>query len=317
MSTGISQPDSSGSPPVRPPHPAFASPMLRHTLITFAIAVVLGCVAYWIISKGRRDLEAKVQQSTNIPTGNNGSPSNRDSVSASAPLSSRPDSERLAIRRESSPEDWQAPLDMPGAELAYRRSRTTQALIVAAQTRNVIQDLRAASASWQKTHAPIVTSDAGRRIATSEPHLNLALSALQQNLTADDVIASWLIEIDQLAGPLERGELLENSHTDRIDSIRKIASTELEQLQAGRLVLDSVLKETAEFEPGKYKIEEILKQRRLAREKVRCAELVKAEEEEFAKGTAALVQAIRERTAKEIEIERKKIANDASSYSSR
>jgi hypothetical protein len=278
--------------------------MLRQTLITFAIAVVLGCLAYWLISR-----TTEVQKQTNAQGDKNVAPSNGDAAPASGGAS-RPKSQRLAIQPEYVPEDWQAPDDTPGAEVALRQSRTTQAVLFAVQTRQVIQELRAAIDAWQKTYAPIVTTDAGRRIAASEPHLNLALTALHQEHTADDVIASWLIEIDQLAGPLERGEQLASSmHTHRIAEIRKIASTELGQLEAGRFVLDTLLKDTAENAPAAHTIEEVRQQRRVAREKIRFAELAKAEEAAFNKGTADLIQAIKERAVKETEIEVRKIVS--------
>jgi hypothetical protein len=84
----------------------------------------------------------------------------------------------------------------------------------------------------------------------------------------------------------------------------------LRQLEVDRLVLDSLILETRDIDPGKYTIDERIEQLRVERENGRRTERVKAEQEAIAKRSAERQKAIDKQTAENAEAERQRVARE-------
>jgi hypothetical protein len=308
MSTGTSQPENTAAPE-RTVHPAFKSPMLRQTLIAFSVAVAVACVAYFALSKRRAELAKQVtvqSEGQERPEGSSAAPAAPAQHQVPEPHIKPP------------PQD---PKDVIG-EFLRKEARATDLVTSAIETREIISKLQSGLQSFRQTYLPLKTNDAGRRIAAHNLYsLEMAVFALQRERPSDDLLASWRIEIDILAQPFEKpshiAEHFPSSYQRaRVLEIQMSANKALKYLQSDVAMLDSLLKDTAEVKPYESTIEEIARQWQILRERVRFAELARAEQAAFAVQTANLRKTIEERAARDIEAERKNFEKQWQTYQS-
>lgn len=288
------------------------SPMQRWTVIMYSVGFVIA-VGSWTATPGpTKSAPEQSKQPLTVPEQEQlaANTSRSANVPSSRPLDMQwtPDGFDPKLYDRPAPPSYS---EMPGIYACGTRVR-----LCARQAKAHIEELLSVLASWRTQCASLGQNDSGRRIAAKQEYLELAIPALRRKRPTDDELIQLLAEIETHSTPwLKEGieHLIAESDVARVVAIRDAIQSELQQLEVDRLVLESLLLETAEIQPGEYTIEESLNQRRTERETNRQAQLAKAEREAIAQFSAERQKAIDERIAKDAEAERQRLASERAS----
>jgi hypothetical protein len=327
MSTGI-EPSGAASPvPERRPHPAFSSPQLRQTLVTFAIAVGVVVPAWFWWSRRQADLDAKQQRQfeTAVSQLQSSEALTKGELAALRTSGAKgvEDLRAEIMKMRSAWEASQQELEILRKQASERKSslavaqaKATGVKAAASRVNEQLNRLQAELATWHKSYESLLTNEAGRRIATSEKHLQLVAPALKRKRPLPSEVAGWQESLRILLKPLDdqsdgESELMVSpQHVAEIDTIGVKVAESLEQLHTDRALVDAVLSETVSVQPTNTTIDEALNQRSVAEIKAMHERLESARQTALDEQAAALATAQAELIKSQTAVKQQEIANE-------
>jgi hypothetical protein len=136
--------------------------------------------------------------------------------------------------------------------------------------RQRIDQLKADLAAWQAEYAPLLTSEAGRRIAASPRHLELAEAQFRKKRPTGDQLALWESNFEKLSSVVAEMEANPDAststgvtpeHTTLLKQLTQDVSQAATSLADQRRVLDHALKATTSTAAGADPLEKVMQQR--------------------------------------------------------
>ena len=181
------------------------------------------------------------------------------------------------------------------AEMASSRARTTQVRARAIQASEYLKRLRGQLVKWNTAYVPLLENESGRRIASKGEFLTLALSTLQRERPQLSDVDAWGQALDEYLQPLELAfkekdgvAVVAAEQEAGIDKIRSDVGRALSQVDADVLVLDTLLKDAEQLDPGQLTIRQVIDHRLVEQAKTLANELETARAAAVAEKTAAL-----------------------------
>lgn len=266
-------------------YPRVDSLTLRQTVITFVVTVVLAGLVYYAYTQRQVELAEQRQQQL-ASLGSYFNSTNRLTPEQIAALQATgiPGVDAMLSNLSRGAQEWdsmQQQFATMRKQSSERESLAAVARSNAVQLRSQIQlarerldELVTYMTKWTTQYLPLLTNDAGRCLAASPTHLQLALVALRRARPSDSQVETWSWQIDELRAPLEAAWLSKDAaavvtdeHVRVIDEVGKAVWRELDLLQRDQRILDALLSETKTVVPHKTTLQEIVHAQELAEAK--------------------------------------------------
>ena len=172
------------------------------------------------------------------------------------------------------------------ATAARQRSQTVMLVHRGRQIEQQLTSLAVRAASWAETYRRILTSDPGRRIASSDQHLELISAVASRHHVTVEELNSWQQEFDALYEPVRVAEADTRSvfvADDGFEPAMQRFETRIREAQdvfrKDGLLMDAMVRETAEHKPSELTLKEALASRELNAVKRQAKDLFIAREE--------------------------------------
>lgn len=201
---------------------------------------------------------------------------------------------------------------------ARHRSQTVMLLHRGRQTEQQLTSLKVAAASWAELYQELLISDSGRRIASSDQHVELiaAIGSRQHVTTAD--VDSLRREFDALYEPVLQAEsdarnviVADNGFEEVIQQLEKRIRDAADVIRKDTLLVNAIEQETAHREKGKATLQDALAKRELNSVKQQANDLSIARAEAELEAAQRLEEAEAANIAAQTEVEEAELARQA------
>lgn len=201
---------------------------------------------------------------------------------------------------------------------ARHRSQKVMLLYRGRQTEQRLTSLKVTAASWAELYQQLLISDSGRRIASSDQHVEMiaAIGSRQHVTTAD--VDSWSQEFDALYEPVLRAEtdthdvfVADQGFESAIQQLEKRIRDAVEVFRRDTLLVNAIKQETARGDMGEVSLQEALATRELNLVKQQAKDLSVARAEAQLEAAQRLEEAEAANIAAQTEVEEAELARQA------
>lgn len=208
------------------------------------------------------------------------------------------------------------------ADEAKSRQAVERAKVAALQgdvtlARERIQKLKTLHAGWTARQGSLMSGDTGRRIVANPAQLELIAGILDRERPSESNVAQWEAELNALADPLrtaaeDRSQIaITVEHGQLLRDLGQRLAKSLSGFEQQTLLVDAVLRETANTTPAASTLEQALRERKTKADQESAQQLSAAREtarkqaeaaraEELGKLEAEIVNAETQRAADEL-----------------
>lgn len=167
---------------------------------------------------------------------------------------------------------------------AVERAQTAVLVAEIKGSRERLRKVKALEAAWQAQTPTVTGGDSGRRIAASPSHLKPAFDLLERERPTADRLLQWETQLEALATPVESaaqggGSLiaLVPEHLQRLNDLGSQITRALAEFEQQSLLLDELVKATADKVPGSRTLQSVLDERRIAEAQAHSERVVTAQ----------------------------------------
>ncbi len=218
--------------------------------------------------------------------------------------------ERLSSVGEVRVSGRQPSSDDAESKRAVERARVAVLAAQAKSSQERIAKLQELTAEWQARLLTVTTGDIGRRIAGSPPHIELTAEIIDYPLPDADTVLQWQLQMEALAAPIDhameesdRVPVITSEHAEMLTDLGKQIAEALASFQQQQLLLEAVIRETADFEPAELTFDEFRQQRQADIEREAAERMLAARE-------AARREAEAEQAARLAKLEQEQVAEE-------
>lgn len=196
------------------------------------------------------------------------------------------------------------------SQRAVQRARVAVLATQLKASQRRLERLKELQAGWQTRLLSITEGEAGKRIAASSPHLELTTAIIEKELPSADEVLQWQLQLEALAAPIEHAAedeeaqiTITTEHSELLDDLGKQLAQAVTDFEQPSLLLEAVLRETANVEPGELSLTEVIERRRADAERETAERIVAARQ-------AAREEAEQEQAALLARLEQEQVAEE-------
>jgi len=284
MSTGAPTSPSGDSPASDRP-PGLLPPTTRMMLLTWGIVCLAGYTLYQVTSRQSADIRQGLSATQvtlsdldqRLGAGDNSATTEIETMRQRVEEFDR----TLSTQRE----QFRQLADR--ADEAKSRQAVDRAKVAVLQAdvtgmRSRLQKLKGLHAQWTAQTGTLLTGDLGRKIVASPPHFALLTGILDGEQLTDADLQKWEVQLESLAGPVQASQqsdvAVTAEHVTLLKELGSTLTTAAAKLDQQSLLLEAILRETANVTPTEVTLDRALRERQTQTELQRAKSLAQARE---------------------------------------
>lgn len=275
MSTGESASASDNSS-TSAPAPNLMPPTTRMMLLTWGIVCLVGYGLYSITSRQselfQKDLSATQSQISDL-----------DQRLRNGDSSAIAEIDAMRKRVEGFDRTLAARADEAKSQQAVTRANVAALQSDIAVMRSRLQRIKSLHAQWTAQKGTLLNNDSGRRIVASPSHLSLLAGLLDGEQISDADVQKWEVQLESLATPVQASQqsdvVVTAEHAQRLSELGSELTKAVAQLDQHNLLVEAILRETANVKPTEVTLERALRDRQTQFELQRAKALSQARED--------------------------------------